>query len=100
MHRLNLFDSCCEEKIFCTPRGRKDKLAYTLKRLLVGKAKKTSQALHERLTKKTGLAVFASDALSSTGLVVPGSMVQYAIRTTVSDPAKVEKELKALNNVQ
>jgi amino acid transporter len=41
-------------------------LAYTLKRLLVGKAKKTAQALHERLTKKTGLAVFASDALSST----------------------------------
>jgi amino acid transporter len=33
---------------------------------LVGKAKKTAQALHERLTKKTGLAVFASDALSST----------------------------------
>ena len=41
-------------------------MAYTLKRLLVGKAKKTAQALHERLTKKTGLAVFASDALSST----------------------------------
>src|SRR5213595_2820196 len=41
-------------------------LAYTLKRLLVGKAKKTDQAIHERLTKKTGLAVFASDALSST----------------------------------
>jgi len=44
----------------------RSKLAYTLKRLLVGKAKKTAQALHERLTKKTGLAVFASDALSST----------------------------------
>jgi len=41
-------------------------LAYTLKRLLVGKAKKTAQAIHERLSKKTGLAVFASDALSST----------------------------------
>ena len=41
-------------------------MAYTLKRLLVGKAKKTAQALHERLSKKTGLAVFASDALSST----------------------------------
>src|SRR5438874_4134097 len=41
-------------------------MAYTLKRLLVGKAKKTAQAAHERLTKKTGLAVFASDALSST----------------------------------
>jgi amino acid transporter len=41
-------------------------LAITLKRLLVGRAKKTDQAIHERLTKKTGLAVFASDALSST----------------------------------
>lgn len=41
-------------------------MAYTLKRLLVGKAKKTAQAIHERLTKKIGLAVFASDALSST----------------------------------
>ncbi|HEY6045480.1 MAG TPA: hypothetical protein VIU65_02690, partial [Pyrinomonadaceae bacterium] len=37
-----------------------------LKRFLVGKAKRTDQAIHERLTKKTGLAVFASDALSST----------------------------------
>jgi amino acid transporter len=32
----------------------------------VGRAKRTEQAIHERLTKKTGLAVFASDALSST----------------------------------
>ena len=38
----------------------------TLKRLLVGRAKRTEQAIQERLTKKTGLAVFASDALSST----------------------------------
>src|SRR5438128_5289202 len=41
-------------------------MPYTLKRLLVGKAKRTAMAIHERLTKKTGLAVFASDALSST----------------------------------
>jgi len=41
-------------------------LATTLKRILVGRAKRTEQAIHERLTKKTGLAVFASDALSST----------------------------------
>src|SRR3977135_2741950 len=49
------------------PRSRREStLAITLKRLLVGRAKKTDQAIHERLTKKTGLAVFASDALSST----------------------------------
>ena len=41
-------------------------MATTIKRLLVGRAKRTEQAIHERLTKKTGLAVFASDALSST----------------------------------
>lgn len=41
-------------------------MAITLKRLLVGRAKRTEQAIHERLTKRTGLAVFASDALSST----------------------------------
>src|SRR5438046_10528315 len=46
--------------------GRESTVAITLKRLLVGRAKKTDQAIHERLTKKTGLAVFASDALSST----------------------------------
>src|SRR5713101_3329278 len=46
--------------------GRESTLAITLKRLLVGRAKRTEQAIHERLTKKTGLAVFASDALSST----------------------------------
>ena len=38
----------------------------TFKRLLVGKALRTEQAVHERLSKKTALAVFSSDALSST----------------------------------
>src|ERR1044072_3463326 len=41
-------------------------MSISIKRLLVGRAKRTEQAIHERLTKKTGLAVFASDALSST----------------------------------
>ena len=41
-------------------------MATAVKRLLVGKAKRTDQAIHERLSKTTGLAVFASDALSST----------------------------------
>ncbi len=38
---------------------------YTLKKLLVGSPLPTAQARHERLGKATGLAVFASDALSS-----------------------------------
>jgi amino acid transporter len=36
-----------------------------LKRMLVGRALRTEQAAHERLSKKTALAVFSSDALSS-----------------------------------
>ncbi len=38
---------------------------YTLKKLLVGSPLPTAQARHERLGKGTGLAVFASDNLSS-----------------------------------
>ncbi len=38
----------------------------TLKRLLVGSPIRTEQGIHERLNKKTALAVFSSDALSST----------------------------------
>lgn len=41
-------------------------MATAIKRLLVGRALRTEQAIHERLTKKTALAVFSSDALSST----------------------------------
>lgn len=37
-----------------------------LKRLIVGKALRNEQAAHERLSKKVALAVFSSDALSST----------------------------------
>ncbi|CAN5512645.1 APC family permease [soil metagenome] len=37
-----------------------------LKRLLVGKALRSEEAIHERLSKKVALAVFSSDALSST----------------------------------
>ena len=38
---------------------------HSLKRLLVGEPLPTAQARHERLSKKAGLAVFASDNLSS-----------------------------------
>src|SRR5436189_1674437 len=37
-----------------------------LKRILVGRALRNEQAVHERLSKKVALAVFSSDALSST----------------------------------
>ncbi len=41
-------------------------MVTTIKRVLVGNPLKTEQAAHERLSKKTALAVFSSDALSST----------------------------------
>jgi amino acid transporter len=41
-------------------------MATSIKRLLVGNPLRTEQAEHERLSKKTALAVFSSDALSST----------------------------------
>ena len=50
-----------------------------LKRLVVGRAKRTEQAIHERLTKKTGLAVFASDALSSTAYATEEILLVLAV---------------------
>ncbi|HUS12830.1 MAG TPA: APC family permease [Pyrinomonadaceae bacterium] len=41
-------------------------MAAEIKRFIIGRALRTEQASHERLTKKTALAVFSSDALSST----------------------------------
>jgi amino acid transporter len=40
-------------------------MVASLKRFLVGSPMRTEQSIHERLTKKTALAVFSSDALSS-----------------------------------
>ncbi|MEO8434997.1 MAG: APC family permease [Pyrinomonadaceae bacterium] len=54
-------------------------LARTIKRVLVGRAKRTEQAIHERLTKKTGLAVFASDALSSTAYATEEILLVLAV---------------------
>ena len=51
----------------------------TLKRLLVGRAKRTEQAIHERLSKTTGLAVFASDALSSTAYATEEILLVLAV---------------------
>src|SRR3954466_1594942 len=41
-------------------------MVTSIKRVLVGSPLRTEQAAHERLSKKTALAVFSSDALSST----------------------------------
>ena len=62
-------------------------MAYTLKRLLVGKAKKTAMAIHERLSKKTGLAVFASDALSSTAYATEEILLVLAVAFAFGQPS-------------
>jgi amino acid transporter len=54
-------------------------LVTSIKRLLVGRAKRTEQAIHERLSKKTGLAVFASDALSSTAYATEEILLVLAV---------------------
>ena len=51
-----------------------------LKRLLVGAPIPTAQAHHERLSKRSALAVFASDALSSVvGDHKPGDKVEIDV---------------------
>ena len=61
-----------------------------LKRLIVGKALRNEQADHERLTKKVALAVFSSDALSSTAyateeiLLVLATVVAFGQTTAFS----------------
>jgi amino acid transporter len=54
-------------------------MATALKRLLVGRALRTEQAPHQRLTKKTALAVFSSDALSSTAYATEEILLVLAV---------------------
>ena len=50
-----------------------------LKRVLVGKALRNEQAPHERLSKKVALAVFSSDALSSTAYATEEILLVLAV---------------------
>src|SRR3982750_4093153 len=50
-----------------------------LKRLFVGHALRSEQAIHERLTKKVALAVFSSDALSSTAYATEEILLVLAV---------------------
>jgi len=54
-------------------------VAAELKRFIIGRALKTEQAAHERLTKKTALAVFSSDALSSTAYATEEILLVLAV---------------------
>ncbi len=50
-----------------------------LKRFLVGQPLRTSQAIHERLTKRVALAVFSSDALSSVAYATEEILLVLAV---------------------
>src|SRR5436190_9391408 len=54
-------------------------MVASLKRFLVGSPMRTEQAIHERLTKKTALAVFSSDALSSTAYATEEILLVLAV---------------------
>jgi amino acid transporter len=54
-------------------------LAAEFKRFIIGRALKTEQAAHERLSKKTALAVFSSDALSSTAYATEEILLVLAV---------------------
>src|SRR6476619_6992318 len=49
------------------------------KRMIVGKALRTEQAIHERITKTVALAVFSSDALSSTAYATEEILLVLAV---------------------
>jgi amino acid transporter len=54
-------------------------VAAELKRFFIGRALRTEQAAHERLSKKTALAVFSSDALSSTAYATEEILLVLAV---------------------
>lgn len=55
-----------------------------LKRLMVGQPLATEQLAHERLPKRTALAVFSSDALSSTAYATEAILIALAVAGTAA----------------
>ncbi len=68
---------------FAGRRQPKGLMVTAVKRLLVGNPLKTQQAVHERLTKKTALAVFSSDALSSTAYATEETLLVRRLSLSV-----------------
>src|SRR5688572_28078056 len=62
-------------------------MATAIKRLLIGRALRTEQASHQRLSKKTALAVFSSDALSSTAYATEEILLVLAVATAATGGA-------------
>ncbi len=63
----------------------------SLKRLLVGSPIRTARLAHERLTKKTALAIFASDALSSTAYATEQILLVLAAAYVAGQSASFAK---------
>jgi len=67
------------ELSMCEFRGENRIVAAEFKRFIIGRALRTEQAAHERLSKKTALAVFSSDALSSTAYATEEILLVLAV---------------------
>jgi amino acid transporter len=66
-------------------------MAFSLRRLLVGRPIETERAHHERLPKVTALAVFASDALSSTAYATQEIMLALMLTVAfAANPATLQ----------
>ena len=61
------------------PGGEQATWQQNLSVFIIGRALRTEQAAHERLTKKTALAVFSSDALSSTAYATEEILLVLAV---------------------
>ena len=62
-------------------------MAVELKRFIIGRALRTEQSAHERLSKKTALAVFSSDALSSTAYATEEILLVLAVAAVYGQAA-------------
>src|SRR6187397_3175445 len=66
-------------------------VATELKRFIIGRALRTEQAAHERLTKKTALAVFSSDALPSTAYATEEILLVLAVAAATTQGRSYEQ---------
>ena len=65
-------------------------MAFSLKRLLVGQPIATDRAHHQRLPKTIALAVFASDALSSTAYATEEILLALMLTISFTAPATLQ----------
>jgi hypothetical protein len=74
-------------------------VAAELKRFIIGRALRTEQAAHERLTKKTALAVFSSDALSSTAYATEEILLVLAVAAAYGQTGAFKYVVRSLSGL-